>query len=71
MGSHLPTNTTSQQGILKNLRDKKSEDLNDRTIDSNADSEHSSILDGPKSNRDKNDQMIDPKLMSQSMATLP
>ena len=64
MGSHLPTNTTSQQGILKNLRDKKSDDIIDKAMDSMLDSEHSSTMGGSKSNREKDDKMVDPKLMS-------
>jgi len=42
MGSHLPSNTTNQSGILKNLRDKKSDDVVDKTMDSGLDSEQSS-----------------------------
>jgi len=49
---------------LKNLRDKKSDDIIDKAMDSMLDSEHSSAMGGSKSNREKDDKMVDPKLMS-------
>ena len=69
MGAHLPTNTTSQQGILKNLREKNTEEIIEKAMD-NMLSEKSSKV-GSRSNREENEKFIsDPKL-SQSMATLP
>lgn len=56
MGAHLPTNTTSQQGILKNLRDKNSEDVIEKAMD-NMLSEKSSNKGGSRSNREENEKL--------------
>lgn len=63
MGAHLPTNTSGNQGIIKNLRDQQSNDIIDKAMENMLNSEHSS-KNGSKSVGGQDDKQMDSKILS-------